>query len=394
MSNQLLMIDDNPLETEVLASRLQRDGYSVRTTTSGVEGLACLAQESFQLLIVDLDMPGMDGLEVIREVRRLHSYPRIPILMLSASADTQRKVEAVERGADDFLSKPVEYPFLKAKLKQLMGQRPDVHQLAAGQRFAHYELLEFIGAGGMGKVFRALDPRIGREVALKILHHQSPNAVQRFLQEARSIAQVSHAQLPAIYEVADTPLPFLSMELIPGESLQGRSWTQSEAIAMVAEAAEVVHAIHQRGILHRDLKPANLMRTPEGRVKVLDFGLAKFVELEEHLTQSGELLGTPHYTAPENLSSSFGTVDFQSDVYSLTVTLYQLLTGNTPFVSTRLGELLQDIMFQPPPQLGPEFPSSLRAICDRGLAKHKADRFASASELALALRGLLVETAV
>lgn len=394
MRNQLLMIDDNPLETEVLASRLQRDGYSVRTTTSGVEGLACLAQESFQLLILDLDMPGMDGLEVIREVRRRHPYPRLPILMLSASADTQRKVEAVEGGADDFLSKPVEYPFLKAKLKQLMGQRPDVHQLSPGQRFAHYELLEFIGAGGMGKVFRALDPRIGREVALKILHHQSPNAVQRFLQEARSIAQVSHAHLPAIYEVADTPLPYLSMELIRGESLQGRSWTQSEAIAMIAEAAEVVHAIHQRGILHRDLKPANLMRTPEGRVKVLDFGLAKFVELEEHLTQSGELLGTPHYMAPENLSSIFGSVDFQSDVYSLTVTLYQLLTGNTPFASSKLGQLLQEIMFQPAPQLGPDFPADLQAICDRGLAKQKGDRFASASELALALRGLLVKTPV
>jgi serine/threonine protein kinase len=388
MAMQVLIIDDDPLEAEVLVCRLERDGYSVRTANTGAEGLRILEEDRVQFLILDLDMPEMDGLEVLRRVRTSQVYPPITVLMLSASLETERKVQALEIGADDFLSKPVEYQFLRAKLKQFGRQRPGIEQLAPGQQFLQYELTSILGVGGMGKVFQAYDTRLRRAVALKILLEQSVTSLQRFLREARAISQVSHAGLPTIYEVGDSPFPFLSMEFVAGEVLAERIWPVREAVAMVADAAETVEVVHQHGILHRDIKPANLMRTPGGKIKVLDFGLAKMVQVDDHLTLNGDVLGTPHYMSPESFDGSRGPVDFQSDVYSLTVTLYHLLTGRLPFSASKLGNLLQQVLFKEPESLGPDFPDRLQEICSRGFARNKSERYKSAGELAVALRAL------
>lgn len=382
---QILVIDDSGENRFYIRRRLSQDGYDVTEAASGPEGLELLSNSPVDLVILDMQMPGMDGLDTLAELRRRHPFRRLPVLMLSADTQTSSKVEALERGADDYLPKPIEYDFLKAKLRQYL-RPPAVPTPEVGHTFAHYTLLELLGEGGMGRVFRAEDVRLGREVALKVMIGTPKDGMPRLLREARALSSLELPNLTRIYEVGELPLPFIAMELVQGQEMtRCKAARPRQAAAWIAEVADTLHAVHEHGILHRDLKPSNLMLSDSGQVKILDFGLAKNVHSEDQLTRTGELWGTPIYMAPEHFDLSLGPVDQASDVYALGVILYQLLAGHPPFRNESLGVLITDILHAPVPPLPSSVHHELARICMGALARSKAKRFPDAGDFAEAL---------
>jgi eukaryotic-like serine/threonine-protein kinase len=209
--------------------------------------------------------------------------------------------------------------------------------------------------------------------------------VQRFRTEAENTAHLDHRGIVPIYEFGEhAGQPFFSMKLVEGRSLAGLQATPQEAARLLVAVARAVHYAHQRGIIHRDLKPGNLLLDSEGQPHVTDFGLAKRLQGDSKLTQSGAILGTPAYMPPEQATGKKGEVTILADVYSLGAVLYELLTGRPPFqAETPLDTLLQVLEKEPVPprQLNPRLDRDLEAVCLKCLHKEPQKRYASAAEL-------------
>jgi serine/threonine protein kinase/Tol biopolymer transport system component len=260
-----------------------------------------------------------------------------------------------------------------------------------------YEILEPLGAGGMGEVYRGRDTRLGREVAIKVLPAErlsDPTRRARFVQEARAASALNHPHIVTIHEIESAEgLDFIVMELVPGRTLDAliprQGMRLGEALRIAIPLADALAAAHAAGIVHRDLKPANVMVTPEGVVKVLDFGLAK-LRLPEGtdreattvdagappLTRAGMVVGTPAYMSPEQASG--GTVDARSDIFSFGAVLYEMLTGQRAFRGPSSAETLAAVLKEQPKapsEVVPEVPKELERIVLRCLKKEPERRF-------------------
>ena len=256
-----------------------------------------------------------------------------------------------------------------------------------------YELLEEIGHGAMGVVYKAHDQKLDRIVALKMVVpevHLSRTAIDRFRFEATLIAQLSHPNIVQVYEVGDFDgAPYVALEYVSAGNLEdhhyGRDQSVVEVVGLVRTLALAVHAAHQIGIVHRDLKPANILLTADGTPKIADFGLA--IRLDESIeeTKSGAIVGTVGYMAPEQAGASAGQGGTVSDVYSLGAILYRLLAGQAPFSSDADAGILTKIREEEPlaiDALRPDLPKDVASICMRCLRKSPSQRYSSAKELA------------
>ncbi len=267
-------------------------------------------------------------------------------------------------------------------------------------RLGGYRVRKHLGTGGMGVVFQAEDDRLQRPVALKVLRPElarDPDSRQRFLREARAAAAVVNDHVVPVYEVGeDRGVPFLAMQLLKGLSLEERlrrpgPLTVPQVLRLGRQIALGLRAAHERGLIHRDIKPANLWVEPEhgGRVKVLDFGLARPVDPEEGLTSHGAIVGTPAYMSPEQARGE--AVDARGDLFSLGCVLYRLATGQVPFRGRSNLAVLSAVTShhpRPPRELNPAVPPSLSDLVMRLLAKAPADRPASARAVAEALQAV------
>lgn len=258
---------------------------------------------------------------------------------------------------------------------------------------APYRIVERLGGGGMGVVYRAHDERLSRDVALKFLPpHLSADAVAkaRFLVEARAAAAIEHPNICTVHEIGDMPdgSLFIVMACYEGETLDARigrgPLPVAEALRVAIEIARGLSRAHERGIVHRDIKPANVMLTSDGQVKILDFGIAKLADIT--VTQTAGVIGTVAYMSPEQ---AFGeTVDHRSDIWSLGVVLYEMLTGERPFQGKGdRAVLVASLSADPPPfeSHRPDVPAPVEAIVRRALAKRAAERYANAGEMVAAL---------
>jgi serine/threonine protein kinase/Flp pilus assembly protein TadD len=274
--------------------------------------------------------------------------------------------------------------------------------LPPGSRLGPYEILAPLGEGGMGTVYRARDPRLGREVAIKtILEPRAgdPEARMRFTRETRAVAALSHPNILAIHDVGeDGDVTFAVMELLEGETLRSRldrgPLPVAEAVATVARIAEGLAAAHSRGIVHRDLKPANVFLTVDG-VKILDFGLARDthplrgaasdVATLSQMTTPGALVGTVDYMSPEQVRGD--AADARSDVFALGVVLHETLAGRRPFDRPTAAETMAAILKDEAPALPPDVPVALGRLVSRCLEKDPGRRSLSARDVAAELRG-------
>jgi serine/threonine protein kinase/dienelactone hydrolase len=267
--------------------------------------------------------------------------------------------------------------------------------LPSGAMFGRYCVMERIGFGGMGSVYRARDERLGRTVAVKIL---TPGVLggeaerRRFHMEAKALGRLSHAHIATVYDVGQQDgVDYIVMECVPGETLADRleagPLSVQHAAEIALQVAQALEEAHEQGIVHRDLKPANIMITPKGQVKVLDFGIAKLLtpspgDATSNLTEAGGLVGTPLYMSPEQARGD--SIDARSDLWSLGVIFYRSLTGRNPFEAQSTYALLHAIIHQEPPplrQLRPGTPAMAEKIVQRALQKDPAERFQSAASM-------------
>lgn len=270
---------------------------------------------------------------------------------------------------------------------------------AAPPEVPGYELMERLGHGGMGVVYKARQKRLDRTVALKMVlagAHASPEQLARFGHEAEAVARLLHPNIVQIHEVGDHGgRPFLCLEFVEGggldKKIRGTPQPAREAAALVETLARAVHHAHLQDVIHRDLKPANVLLTAAGTPKIADFGLARF-GAGSGQTQSGEILGTPSYMAPEQAAGRISAIGPAVDVYALGAILYELLTGRPPFCAANAIETLRQVIEQepvPPTRLQPNVPLDLETVCLKCLQKAPNKRYASAVALADDLRRFL-----
>lgn len=265
------------------------------------------------------------------------------------------------------------------------------------RRLGKFELLEELGSGSFGHVFRARDVELDRTVAIKILRSgalASEQDVDRLLREARSAARLKHPGIVSLFDVGRTAdgAYYLVEEFVAGATLASRlserRFEFQRSAELVAAVADALEYAHRHGVIHRDVKPSNVMLDPEGQSHLMDFGLAKREGDEVPMTLDGQVLGTPAYMSPEQARGESRSVDVRSDIYSLGVVLYELLTGERPFRGNRRMLLLAVIEDEPRPprRLNDKIPRDLETICLKAMAKNQARRYATAAELAADLR--------
>jgi serine/threonine protein kinase/Tol biopolymer transport system component len=324
-----------------------------------------------------------------------------------------RSLLAADEQARSFLEDPAIHAAARALAGDQRGseaRRTD--PLATGRRLGDYTILGPIGAGGMGEVYRARDTRLSRDVAIKVLPlfvSGDAQRLRRFEQEARAAAALSHPNILAVFQMgSDEGAPYLVSELLDGstlrEQLQRGPLPLRKVIDYGVQIARGLAAAHEKGIVHRDLKPENLFVTKDGRVKILDFGLARLVEqpwraldtnvpTEPDATEPGMVLGTVGYMSPEQVRGH--SADHRADIFAFGAVLYEMLTGTRAFQKATSVETMTAILNEDPPdlsQLAPSASPALVRVAQRCLEKNPEQRFQSASDLAFALEALSAST--
>ncbi len=402
---QILLVDDNDFVVRTLSRQLEGEGYGVKVARDGANALQVFEQDPVDLVLLDVRMPGLDGLEVLQTLRRLHSANELPVIMVTANGASDDVVNAFDLGANDYVTKPLDYPVVKARIQtQLRSRTPGAKRRTPGRPIfsdirlgtlieGRYRLDSQIGEGQFGAVFRATHLKLQRPVAVKILStplEEKDLAWQRFHQEGVTMSRLQHPNAVSVLDFSLTGggMPFLVMELLEGHTLEeelirhGQLSVQRSA-EIVLQIAQVLSEAHSLGIVHRDIKPQNIFlhQSRQGEVvKVLDFGIAKLIDESRagrKLTREGDGPGTPAYMAPERYSDL--PYDGRADVYSLGILLFEMLVGRLPFVCPDGNPMKIALLHlsEPPPLLRTfrsELPRRVEEVVLRTLEKRAEDR--------------------
>ncbi len=383
-SPDVLVTDDNPANLDLLCGMLRERGYRVRVATNGTRALAAARAALPDLIMLDVNMPGMNGYDVCRELKKDETTNASPVIFISALDEVVDKVKAFEAGGADYVTKPFEFGEVLARIenqlkisrlqRQLEQRNAELLRMNEELRMSQkresrmftalsdvlpgavldgkYRVEEKIGSGGFGTVFRATQLNLDRQVAVKIFQSMAaaakPEDLARFQAEGVSACRVAHPNALGIIDsgVSSTGIAYLVMELLSGhtlaEELREKSRLPVQRVAeIVVPICAVLATAHASGVIHRDIKPDNIFlhQTRDAEVvKVLDFGIAKLVHdttstYELKPQESSQVIGTPLYISPERLMNR--QHDGRADIYSLGVMIYQMLTGTTPYGDAR-----------------------------------------------------------
>ena len=405
----ILLVDDDPSMCALVHAHLESAGYKVTTTTDATEALRLATATAPDLILSDVMMPGISGLELLRALRVRADTAMIPVILLTGASERAIFREGMKLGADDYLEKPVQRGDLldsvATRLRRVQELREAYFRTAEssyagsgtpvppvnGQQPINvdgYRIVRKLGQGGMSRVYLAEHVASRSERVLKIVpivDSDEGETVQRFIHEFALVSGIDHPNVANIYDQGFTDdYAYIAMEYFPGGDLRamiGQGMSPELGLAVLLQVASGLSAIHQQGIIHRDMKPDNVMVRADGMLAIADFGIAKKPTARLSQTQHGEVFGTPYYLSPEQATS--GIVDTRSDLYSLGVMFYEILTGTKPYRASDIEGLLFQHLNAPVPRL-PDHLAHLQTLLDRTMAKHPDMRFASAEELVAA----------
>jgi len=418
----ILLVDDNEVIQETCGRVLEQHGFRVVVADDGDWAVRKIDQVSPDLVLLDVMMPGLNGFEVLEVLRERYPPDELPVIMATAKDQNADVIRAFELGANDYVTKPLDFPVLlvriraqlRSRRKEERGRRKrrvdaDELRIEPGTVLqGKYRLDSLIGQGSYGVVYRGRHLALERQVAVKLLDREAGAArgdvVQRFRQEGISACRIDHPNAVSVIDSSATTLgiPYLVMELLEGHSLEeelkrhGRL-SPRRCGEIVLPVCDVLSEAHSLGIIHRDVKPQNVF-LHRGRqrevVKVLDFGIAKLVGdpvADHELTPNEGVLGTPIYMAPERFTGE--DYSGKADVYSVGVMLYEMLAGELPFGEAPMNPVKMILlhMNEPPRpllELCPELPAALGELVGETLAKDAEER-PTAAELARRLASIL-----
>lgn len=393
---KILIVDDEENLLAFLKELLELKNYFVETSQSASDAIEKLKSNKYDLILSDINMPEISGIDLLELCKK--EYKNTEIMLITGDPNLDGAVQAVKKGAFDYLSKPISperlYERVKASLNHAKHKSPQRSQLGNSPHH-DYSVVRTLGAGNMGVVL--LVKKGNHYYAMKILRRENYDPqhhlkVQRFIREAEILSQISHPNVIKIFEYGvseDEEIPYIVMEFIPGRPLnhhmRSNNFNNDQIIHIIRQLANALSVVHDFGILHRDVKPSNIILTDDLTLKLSDFGIAKIESSSLSLTR--EILGSPAYMAPEAFENSI-KLDNRSDIFSMGVIAYELLTGVKPFHGETIGEMMNAIKFQRPIEplkINNSFPPYLQDILAKMLAKKPDERFSKAKDIITAL---------
>jgi DNA-binding response OmpR family regulator len=479
--SHILVVDDIEDNRDILERRLRKQGHEVDCADGGQAAIDLIAQRPYDLVLLDVMMPEVDGFQVLQHIKGSPETRDIPVIMISALDDMASIVRCIELGAEDYLPKPFDAVLLRARIaaslerkrlrdgeleyldqvntviaaasavergeydsqslaavasrsdelgrlarvfdamaakgrereqrlqRQVDVLRADVARvrgggdesqlqdsgvggLQPGELLAgRYEIVSLLGQGGMGSVYQARDRELDEAIAVKLLRPglvQNPSLVDRFKTELRLTRRISHPNVVRTYDLGEFDgAYYITMEYVAGVTARELIDTRgtvavSSTLAIATQLADALGVAHERGVIHRDIKPQNLLLDGDGVLKVMDFGVARLAERNAGVTETGMVVGTPAYMAPEQLLDE--EVDARSDFYAVGVVLYECLTGRLPFEASSPVALIAKVLREDPPppaSLRDGIPQAFSSLILRLLAKRPDERVGSATEL-------------
>lgn len=417
----IVIADDDPTTLKILNQALKSLDCEIIAANNGQEALQLIVDHQPSLIISDWHMPVLDGVSLFLQVKNSPYTNHIPFVFLTTTDDVEVRIALLEIGVEDYWHKPFNVREIAVRAKKLLerlgtpqqARRPNLTSLENNQASEQehttlnnrYKLLELIGEGGMGRVYKAMDLIEDKVIALKLLRSEyihDETEVRRFAREAAASMRIKHENVIKTYEYGLIPSgqAYITMEVLKGYPLSDRissghilplSWT----LPIIYQVCLAVAEAHRQGVIHRDLKPTNIFildtATPLPVVKVLDFGIALIAAnkaataSDDRLTNPNVIVGTPQYLSPEQIKGT--EVDTRSDIYMLGILFYELLTSEVPFNGSSLEILLSHVNQMPTPiqQLVP-IDTWLASLVMKMLEKDPANRPQSMEEI-LAILG-------
>ncbi len=425
MSERILVVDDsNELRTQ-LSEQLRRLGHHVRIGIDGEDALTKAREFKPSLVIMDISMPKMTGIQATVEMRRDENLQNVPIVLMSAFGEEQLVIDGIRAGADEYLVKPFRQDELAARVKILLTKsektsdaldETTVQGLEEAERdttvmrfketgqivskdFAGFQILDKLGQGGSATVYRALEPIHLKPVALKVISPfatAKPTFLKRLERSNKISVSVKHDRIVRTYTMGEyQDVHYMVQEFVEGPALdtyikdEDLNPTEPDARRWMLHIAEALAYLDSQNLIHRDVKPGNIYLDAEGGAKLGDFGLSRLVD-DVDQTAEGYLLGTPHYISPEQANGK-KQLDIRSDIYSLGATFYHLLANQPLFEGETLREVvLAHLSRTPRPlhEVAPHISPDFCALIDRQLAKEVEQRAQTGAALVDEIRAL------
>lgn len=382
---RILIVDDSEQHRTAIAGEVSKLGYDVQVAPSGARALQLVSTEEYDLVLLDVVMPGLDGFGTLRQIRSKYKQQELPVIMLTARGAADDVIQALRLGANDYAVKPILTDELQSRMSSHIKLKKTLNQ-----RLGNYILREKLGEGAMGVVYSAEHTETGALVAVKVLPraftHQK-SAIHRFRQEAFLTSRIEHPNVVALYEIGkEDEIFFIAMELVDGPALDKlcneKPIEPLENVLYIGQQiAAGLQALAHEKIIHRDIKPHNVMLNSKGVAKIADFGIALDTNRDNRLTNEGSGLGSLVYASIEQI---IGKPDLRSDIYSLGCTLFELSSGHLPFPADRDIEWMLKAKQGRAPKLrkaAPHVPEPLAKLIADMMAPKAQDRPQNYQEL-------------